>query len=83
MNARTIEIPRFENGTLAHRWARHAPLAREILWCAIVVAVLIALWMRGASTLTEPWGPDPETRAAIVAAQAQSAAASRKTALGR
>lgn len=75
MNARTIEVPRFENRALATRWARHAQLAREVLWCSVVVAVWIALWMRAAATLPQPWGPDPETREAITAVQGVSRAA--------
>jgi hypothetical protein len=40
-------------------------VAQELLGCAAIVALWVALWMWGAATLTQPWGPDPETRAAL------------------
>jgi hypothetical protein len=43
----------------------HRLVLRELLACAAVLALWIGLWTRGAATLTQPWGPDPETRAAL------------------
>jgi hypothetical protein len=44
---------------------RRSLVAREILGCAAILALWITLWMSGAATLTQPWAPDPETRAAL------------------
>jgi hypothetical protein len=82
MNARTIEMPRFEERPLV-RGSRAAQLAREVLWCAAVLAVWVGLFLYASATVPETWAPDPETRAAIVEAQARAAPTSRAAAAAR
>jgi hypothetical protein len=60
--------------------ARALQVLRDLLVVAVVLAIWFALWSRAASTVTEPWGPDPETRAAVLQernAQVQSAQVQR------
>lgn len=39
---------------------------RELLGVAVVLAFWIILWLWAAATVTQPWAPDPETRAALI-----------------
>jgi hypothetical protein len=41
-------------------------LLREVAGVAAILAFWVVLWLWAAATVTQPWAPDPETRAALI-----------------
>jgi hypothetical protein len=57
--------PRADPATLFREQGRRWQVLRDLLVGAAVLALWLVLWTWAAATVTEPWAPDPETRAAM------------------
>jgi hypothetical protein len=64
--ARSSALSSTKDTTSGRAAGSHRRLVRELLGAAAILAVWVVLWLWASATLTQPWAPDPETRAALI-----------------